>query len=424
MRVLLTANASYVPPRGGATRANLVWMDALARAGHDCRIVAAALPQSAGGGEQMRQERIEQSGARQEEGIEIGRRGPIEVWSVADPGRRANVLREQIAQFRPDWVLASSEDLGHTLLREALHAAPGRVVFLAHTPQFFPFGRESWNPDPHGAGLVAACAGIVAIGRAMAAYVEDAIHRPCAVIHPPIYGPGPFPEHRNFGLGAVLMVNPCAVKGISIFLALAAHFHDCEFAVLPGWGTTAEDRRDIDGVLNIRVLPNCRHIDEALSQTRVLLMPSRWFEGFGLIVMEAMLRGIPVVASDAGGLLEAKQGTGYVIPVPPIERYEPEFDERGMPRPILTQPDLGPWQAALRELLTDREAYEREAARSRCAALAFVEGLDAGGLEKFLRRLEPLPAAAPSERPHIEALTPAQRALLLQRMRKRRPEAR
>ena len=29
MRVLLTANASYVPPRGGATRSNLVWLDHL-----------------------------------------------------------------------------------------------------------------------------------------------------------------------------------------------------------------------------------------------------------------------------------------------------------------------------------------------------------------------------------------------------------
>jgi hypothetical protein len=27
MRILLTANASYAPPRGGATRSNLVWLD-------------------------------------------------------------------------------------------------------------------------------------------------------------------------------------------------------------------------------------------------------------------------------------------------------------------------------------------------------------------------------------------------------------
>ena len=37
-------------------------------------------------------------------------------------------------------------------------------------------------------------------------------------------------------------------------------------------------------------------------------MPSLWFEGFGLIAMEAMLRGLPVIASDSGGLEEAKAG--------------------------------------------------------------------------------------------------------------------
>ena len=33
MRILLTANASYVPPRGGATRSNLIWLDHLAAPG-------------------------------------------------------------------------------------------------------------------------------------------------------------------------------------------------------------------------------------------------------------------------------------------------------------------------------------------------------------------------------------------------------
>ena len=61
-------------------------------------------------------------------------------------------------------------------------------------------------------------------------------------------------------------------------------------------------------------MPNPRNIDEMLRATRILLMPSLWYEGFGLIVMEAMLRGIPVVASDSGGLREAKAGTGFPDP--------------------------------------------------------------------------------------------------------------
>lgn len=38
-----------------------------------------------------------------------------------------------------------------------------------------------------------------------------------------------------------------------------------------------------------------------MASTRVLMMPSKW-EGFGLVALEGMALGIPVVGSDAGGL--------------------------------------------------------------------------------------------------------------------------
>ena len=57
---------------------------------------------------------------------------------------------------------------------------------------------------------------------------------------------------------------------------------------------------------NVTVLETVPGIDEVLSRARLLLMPSLWLEGFGLIAMEAMLRGLPVIASDSGGLVEAK----------------------------------------------------------------------------------------------------------------------
>ena len=397
MRILLTANASYAPPRGGATRSNLIWLDQMARAGHACRIVCGA------------------SG----EGAEFGYHESIAVDSVEDPARRIQTLRRQIREFAPDWVLVSSEDLGHGLLREAQHEAPGRVVYLAHTPQFFPFGPASWNPNRQGAALVAQAAAIVAIGHHMAEYIERELGRRAAVIHPPIYGAAPYSDYANCERGFITMINPCAVKGISIFLETARRLPQYRFAVVPGWGTTGEDRRALNRVPNIRILPNPKNIDYVLAQTRLLLNPALWYEGFGLIVMESMLRGIPVVASDSGGLKEAKRGTGYVIPVRTIERFEPVFDEHAMPRPVVLENDATPWVAAVTELLTDRDRYQRESAASREAAGRFVSGLDAGDLERLLKSLKAGGPVVPAERATIESLTPEKRALLLERLRKR-----
>jgi surfactin synthase thioesterase subunit/glycosyltransferase involved in cell wall biosynthesis len=367
LRILLTANASYAPPRGGATRSNLVWLDHLARAGHECRIICGP----------------------PDEGAAYVPHASLAIFPVADPAARVERLRREIVDWRPDWVLVSSEDLSHALLREAHHCAPGCVVYLAHTPQFCPFGSESWNPDLAAAALVEQSAGVVAIGHHMAGCIEQALNCRPAVIHPPIYGPGPWPEYANLASGQIVMINPCAVKGIGIFLAVAGRMPRYQFAVVPGWGTTAEDRAALSRLPNVSILPNAPRIDDILAQARILMMPSLWYEGFGLIVMEAMLRGIPVVASDSGGLKEAKQGTGYVIPVRTIERYEAAFDEHAMPKPVLPVNDEEPWVAALHELLTDREAYNREARASRLVAQRFVQSLEPAAFEQYLANLRP-----------------------------------
>lgn len=402
MRVLLTSNASYVPPRGGSTRSNLVWLRHLAAQGHECRVVAAA-------------ERDTPAADLTEGGIRF--------LSVREASERASALRKQIEDWHPDWVLVSSEDLGHTLLREAFRSAPRRVVYLAHTPQFFPFGPESWHRDPSAARLLQGAPAIVVISRSVGDYVARHLGLHAVVIHPPIYGAGPWPylaaEH-----GAVTMINPCAVKGLPIFLALADRFPAVNFHALRGWGTTAVDEEDLSLRPNVKVIGTVRDIEEELAVTRVLLMPSLWFEGFGLIVTEAMLRGIPVIASDAGGLVEAKLGTNFVVPVKPIETFEPRFDDRHMPVAMTPPQNIDAWASALTRLLDDEQLYRRESETEREAATRFVRGLDAGQFERLLLSLRPAAEqpAQPATQPAIkksDTLTPEQRALLLRKLRER-----
>lgn len=365
MRLLLTSNASYDPPRGGSTRSNLVWLRQLAHSGHVCRVVSAALGQDS-------------------ESVVEG----IRIRGVAQLTRRANLLTEEIRQFQPDFVLVSSEDISQVLLHEAARAAPDRLVYLAHTPQFYPFGPESWHPDPQAAEIVRSARSVVAIGHHMAAYIDEHLGVKAAVIHPPIYGhPSPAESSER---DWVLMINPCQVKGLAIFLELARRFPQLAFAALAGWGTTTADRESLARLPNVKLLESVSNIDEVLSRARVLLMPSLWYEGFGLIAMEAMLRGIPVISSDSGGLAEAKQGTGFVIPVRRIQRYLPEFDETNMPRPVVPEQNLTPWVEALRSLVSDPDVYASESERSRAVALQFVSTLDASDLEKHLLKPAPL----------------------------------
>lgn len=380
MRILLASNASYLPPRGGSTRSNLVWLRALADAGHECRVICAAPEKGTGAEQEIRDQKL------------VAGEGGIKIRPVEDFARKAGALESEIAAYKPDWVLISSEDMAHSLLREADRVALGRVIYLAHTPQFMPFGPESWNPEREATECVRRAAGVVAISHTVADYVREFAGAQAVVIHPPIYGKGPWRRYNAFPDGSILMINPATVKGLPIFLELARRFPDERFAVIPSWGTTSNDRAALASIPNIRVLSTVRDIEDVLVSAKLLLVPSLWLEGFGLVVMEAMLRGVPVIASDHGGLKEAKRGTGYRIPTTPIERYEGGFDERHMPRAVLPAIDLQPWIEAVAELSRDDARWKAEAALSRDVAEQFVSKLDAREFERYLLRLKPVRA--------------------------------
>src|SRR5262249_36784386 len=141
-------------------------------------------------------------------------------------------LARQIREFEPTWILVSSEDPGQSLLLTSLKASPSRVVFLARTTLALPFGPDSAFPSQTNTELIRQSTAIVALSNYLKEYLRRWGGCESVVLPIQLHGSGPFPQFGRFDVGCVTMVNPCAVKGLSIFLGLAREMPEISFAAV------------------------------------------------------------------------------------------------------------------------------------------------------------------------------------------------
>src|SRR4029077_20081881 len=147
----------------------------------------------------------------------------------------------QAEAFAPDVILVSTDDPAQLLLEVALRHPTACVVYLARATLAVPFGPDCAFPSEAKTERIRACDAVVGVSRYVADYIRkyasiDAVHVPISLMEPedwPLLGR---PSNQF-----VTFVNPCAVKGIAIFLALADVFPETEFAAVPTWGTNQQD---------------------------------------------------------------------------------------------------------------------------------------------------------------------------------------
>jgi len=427
MRILLAQNSLYYPAHGGGDKSNRMLLEALAARGHACRAVA-RIPVFGAEGEARYLGELESRGVAaeaREGGAVAFDRGGVEVH-VVTTGKQRAYLAGQVEAFGPEIILTSTDDPAQALLDVALRAPGARTVYLARAPIALPFGPDCAFASEVNAARLREAARRVGVSEYVARYIRE--HGRMEATHVPIslLEPGEPPALGRPENEFVTMVNPCAVKGIAIFLALADAFPEVAFAAVPMWGANQRDRAELARRPNIRILDAVDDIDTLLARTRALLVPSLWAEARSRIVVEAMLRGVPTLASDVGGIPEAKLGVPYLLPVRPIEGYRPELDDQMTPVAIVPDQDIAPWREALAELLCDRKRYEEIARASRAAALEYAAKLSVKPFEALLeeaRKEGPRAIAAAAAPAGGQELSAERRQLLALRLRNRAPAA-
>lgn len=293
---------------------------------------------------------------------------------------------EALSRGRPDAFLLCDDSPEDARALFRLAADSGRLLFLAQTVHALPFGPFSIKPDAELSESLRRAAGIVSPSRHVQGYIREHLGRESALWLPDVLGAPPFAELGRRDNEFVAMINPCAWKGSSIFLKLAARRPELRFAAVPTWGATPATLAALKALPNVTLLPETPRIDEIFARTRVLLVPSLCQEAFGLVSPEALLRGVPVIASDLGGLRESTLGAAELVPVKPLPFDKPL--DRPFPEMDWSEPDndVEPWSAALDRALASEEEYRARSRAGREAAHRFLRGLERRSALELLPR--------------------------------------
>lgn len=186
----------------------------------------------------------------------------------------------------------------------------------------------------------------------------------------------------------VTMINPAPEKGLVFFARLAEELSvrrpDIPILVIESRGTAGRlasagmaggfDLRRHENVMFSPAVPKPKDI---YVPAKMLLAPSL-VEASGRVVAEALLNGIPPLVSDRGGLAEAANGAGFVLPLPA------DLDMKAI-RPV-DAIAVEPWIEAIVKLEDDQEFYAREAQRAKEASRIYLREELAPRYADFFRK--------------------------------------
>ncbi|KAI9136684.1 hypothetical protein BKA69DRAFT_1102557 [Paraphysoderma sedebokerense] len=313
-------------------------------------------------------------------------------------------------------------------------------IFVVHSAEHLPFGPYAGYEIPNFCpGLheieeprLQSIEAIFCVSRALQSYINTHSHVPLSPlhvpIHPLIYGKPPYPVYDNWNKNWIVGVNLGELKGWSVFKQIVKRLgkkmkdNGMKFVLVKSWNVTKKIEEEAKLLDNLMIVDSFLNPEHLYRQTKLLIMPSLWFEAFGLVALEPTLRGVPITTSNTGGLPESHLQLPYTLEVKPItgpdndtiellnqtnnpppttnmdsetnENYNIlDFDEDQYEYtytyeiPNQSPDTLNQWISSVEKLCTNREEYESFRTLGMQRARKYVERLDWEMYERILKDL-------------------------------------
>lgn len=261
--------------------------------------------------------------------------------------RRIKEIENNILNFKPNVIITQLMWSDVALRLAKKHNIPS-IMRVCKVPLGLDLGKKSDHSPT----------AVIATSKYIKDYVKKKWKREAQLINPLV-------ETKNYILAdkdfnpinnkLIFMFNPLVRKGGEIFKKIAQRLSDKKFGTVFGWSSLKDNPNfsnfsekyvkritesegssfngslpnyiDFDGVSNIKILKPEDDVKALYKKIRLLLTPSQWEEAFGRVAVEAMVNGIPVIASNVIGLKDSVGEGGVLVDKNDVDRWVREISK-------------------------------------------------------------------------------------------------